>query len=1066
MKLIRCDPPDHVIQKAQPMWEDNRLNKGRHVPAKQWYQCAECGLKLEDIHKLGRHITKHSTARSFQCPQCKRMYKTKDAVRKHVKEQHTPGFKFKVFCAYCGKGFKSRKHRDDHVTVHTGECAFKCSVCGKAFKNKRSVDGHMRTRHKIGKLHYCPLCECHFPFLNLLQNHLAGVHKAQVPQAMQQIFIHKCLICNEEFPDEHVLIQHMPIHGDQSCVACGRREKRRKNVIEEAIKRGVNPEDAATRDFEELEDWVREQKAKENAEKKEKKAKMNSMLMDKAILQGLDPQLAKDVKKTKEFLMQKRKEDEKRGKPMKFIGAGRLPLPDYEEEDEVDDAVLFKDVSKLGVDELRKCQVESRKQERQLKREMEYMKKTINQSAMEIALDIVESIEAEEVLGQKQEDKEMAVIRAELDMRNKRGKVQKSLVTISKKRTVGLQTDRRRDLEGEDKTETLTEAEKAAETLKEVIENQQLDPVLRFEAQKAYFAMKEPIRKSLDMMKIKEDGRKVLRGWPNLKKKPVIPIPVLTPHPESLSSEASCSAAQEGSENIKCTVYSQDPKVTLGLVKSGGATFVINKSKSRDVKGIHMVSKQSDEGKNSSSPKIVISTNIPDKVKEKLTAGKLVISVVPIKGMRLPLPKISDAASKKDKDDLESEELEPGELSGNAQNHRGKSPVRTSARLSGRNSQKVSLPVAKNCASTKRKTVAAAVSKRKRKAPALSTREELLQKGVKLIPCDPPDHVVQKAKKAMYKKSYNRATKQWYQCQHCGKKVEDISKLKLHIRVHDSLKDRLLREMKTQETSSEMTIDQDSDLEPGEVRIEPPKRSKDYHTESVSKKQNSSMQSSISSETTMPKLDENRKIGELSNSESTVDQDSDLEPGEVIFESLPEQQTVSTQSSITDKGDVDMETDAPPKSSEEEESPDQEFMETETNPDQREVEGLNQESMENALQESMQSPNQISMESGTSSDQREVEGLNKESVEDAHQESMHSANQVSMESGTSSDQIQVPMTQSALDELAMSTTQAQSVNEIIQMTKSTDIDISSGSQAVTSEPSEVEFPNSDSEPAL
>ncbi|XP_072048704.1 uncharacterized protein [Amphiura filiformis] len=236
VKIIECDPPDR-IERAKKLSERKNFyrNNGKHIhiPSKVWFQCAKCGAKLEDLSKLERHAATHETnnLRPYACKRCGRTYKTQEVLQKHVEFLHGSKQKiFKISCHHCGKGFRDQVSCDNHVRIHTGETPYSCTHCDRSFRANKSLTMHLKRLHKIGKIEQCPLCNCTYPSMHPLHNHLASIHKAQVPQIRKGICVHKCLICEKEVADEQSLLQHILEHGNPDCSRCEKRKQTQERL--------------------------------------------------------------------------------------------------------------------------------------------------------------------------------------------------------------------------------------------------------------------------------------------------------------------------------------------------------------------------------------------------------------------------------------------------------------------------------------------------------------------------------------------------------------------------------------------------------------------------------------------------------------------------------------------------------------------------------------------------------------------------------------------------------------------------------------------------------------------
>ncbi|XP_072049355.1 uncharacterized protein [Amphiura filiformis] len=610
VKIIRCDPPEHIIQQEQSLRKNPSSNKRRHITAKQWYMCAQCGLKYEDITKLCRHSAVHSDIRLHSCTKCQKKFKTRDNLAKHIRGVHDKIRRaFKMFCPYCGKGFPSKVRRDDHVASHTGEVRYKCEICEKTFRSQKAQNMHFITKHDRSKAIKCPLCHCvHGSRFQLVQ-HLKIIHKAQLPRPVRKIQLIKCLVCNIEFQTEEMLFQHITqLHGTD-CVMCKRLEKREVFLTEEAKRRGMKPEELVGKTLDELESLFKEERKKEHDEETAQLAVVNKNFIEKVIDMGMDPEAAKDIKKARRWYTQKLKEKRqeefrlRKEADEELARKARSFMAKKKEQAEATEKRMKKETESDGIayEDEKTFKKEISEETVKLRAEIEQLKSTINKNAMEIALDIVEELETKDVLGQEVDNQEMAIVKAELEARSKKGNNQKSFA----KKIIGLPTCK--EAVGDvspyialvgTKRETATLSESLSESPKP--------------RQKRGRYVKSPER---SIKSVKEEEKITVKA-----------LGTSSVLPKNLSIAQSPSP---GADPNMCIVYSQSPQTTLNMIKRGTITYVFVRSNSAKIFATHMHSKPT-QYDSEFSRKMFVNSNNPEEVKVKLLAGTLDMKIVPI----------------------------------------------------------------------------------------------------------------------------------------------------------------------------------------------------------------------------------------------------------------------------------------------------------------------------------------------------------------------------------------------------------------------------------------------------
>ena len=77
------------------------------------------------------------TRSGLPCPQCDKVLKNSDSLRKHIK-RHTTVFQ----CEKCNKLLTTQYNLNRHTRSHTGEKPFQCNTCGKGYIERKSLDRH------------------------------------------------------------------------------------------------------------------------------------------------------------------------------------------------------------------------------------------------------------------------------------------------------------------------------------------------------------------------------------------------------------------------------------------------------------------------------------------------------------------------------------------------------------------------------------------------------------------------------------------------------------------------------------------------------------------------------------------------------------------------------------------------------------------------------------------------------------------------------------------------------------------------------------------------------------
>lgn len=113
-------------------------------------------------------------------------------------------FEFK--CDECPQQFTNRTRFELHLRSHTG---YECNVCGKTFKKKYHRTDHMRT-------HVCSINFVSFNVFNFL-NKIFDFQTGERP--------YKCSLCEKNFTQRSALSGHLKWHAKLKLPRCSKKKK-------------------------------------------------------------------------------------------------------------------------------------------------------------------------------------------------------------------------------------------------------------------------------------------------------------------------------------------------------------------------------------------------------------------------------------------------------------------------------------------------------------------------------------------------------------------------------------------------------------------------------------------------------------------------------------------------------------------------------------------------------------------------------------------------------------------------------------------------------------------------
>lgn len=176
----------------------HRHMKWAHPDDGMVYKCQECYKILPSMDGYRTHMKNVHLFNRATCDLCKRTFKTKKSLERHMKNIHNG--KNNTVIVYTPK---------DHT----------CEFCQRTFNNTTSLFWHIERYHaqdqKLPNT-LCILCHKEFSDYAALHRHLTSVHSLETAT---------CKICLKEFKSpinlqNHIRITHAPPEAIQTCETC------------------------------------------------------------------------------------------------------------------------------------------------------------------------------------------------------------------------------------------------------------------------------------------------------------------------------------------------------------------------------------------------------------------------------------------------------------------------------------------------------------------------------------------------------------------------------------------------------------------------------------------------------------------------------------------------------------------------------------------------------------------------------------------------------------------------------------------------------------------------------
>lgn len=279
-----CIPPKPFRALSSYAWHMNNKHPELEYKAKK-FTCPICKVEFRNTFARETHYRKcgpNSKAQSPTCHLCQKVYRHWKSVIRHVEAVHFKAGNFNcTICGFvssrklqhedhmethksnnprpykcphadCGKRFKTRKSRQNHLThIHkyNSETEAICEACGEAFQTRAALSYHISRQHREREVYPCPVCNKELHTKYSLKTHMATVHvepteneKFPCDQCdyvgikLSYLEIHKlqhadpkdkpkCSYCGKAFINKNLVRRHEMIHLDARphvCQVCNR----------------------------------------------------------------------------------------------------------------------------------------------------------------------------------------------------------------------------------------------------------------------------------------------------------------------------------------------------------------------------------------------------------------------------------------------------------------------------------------------------------------------------------------------------------------------------------------------------------------------------------------------------------------------------------------------------------------------------------------------------------------------------------------------------------------------------------------------------------------------------
>ena len=167
--------------------------------------CPICHLSLQK-KSFARHVRLHGDVKPEVCPYCKKEFREKRSLDKHIRAIHEAERPFP--CEHCTESFRNQIELKAHINRHLKDYPFKCDVCSMTFQKQEALTTHYRL-HTGEKPFACPICDRKFTSEKNKRVHVLR-HQGSLP--------HKCSECDMTFQSKSHLDKHATSHSRKTQV--------------------------------------------------------------------------------------------------------------------------------------------------------------------------------------------------------------------------------------------------------------------------------------------------------------------------------------------------------------------------------------------------------------------------------------------------------------------------------------------------------------------------------------------------------------------------------------------------------------------------------------------------------------------------------------------------------------------------------------------------------------------------------------------------------------------------------------------------------------------------------
>lgn len=169
-------------------------------PQKKVFKCDDCSKVFALRILLKRHIDAKHRKVPFHCRLCKREFRYKRSLNRHMKNTQLPENEA-VKCEHCSKTFTYNCLLRQHIGATHLKIRFPCHHCSKEFQHKKALEVHMKLQHMLqNEALKCSHCSKVYDSSSHLKQHIDDTHLN---------IQHRCSLCSAEFMHNRSLVRHL-----------------------------------------------------------------------------------------------------------------------------------------------------------------------------------------------------------------------------------------------------------------------------------------------------------------------------------------------------------------------------------------------------------------------------------------------------------------------------------------------------------------------------------------------------------------------------------------------------------------------------------------------------------------------------------------------------------------------------------------------------------------------------------------------------------------------------------------------------------------------------------------